>query len=150
MRARAGVAAMANVCVETVDVRTGRRLSRSWRHNLVVDAGLDLLRDLVYGDAETLSHCGVGTDATAPAAGDVALGAEVFRDQLSQRTKQSAELVIKFVLGSQQANGETLREAGLFNAASGGTMYARVTPEEIGKTDAILVIFTWTLSWAVP
>ena len=149
MTARIELAARVNVCVETVDARTGRLLSRSRRHNLVVDVGLDLLRDLVYGDAETLTHGAVGTDATAPAAGDVALGAEVFRDQIAQRTKQSGALVIKFVLGSQQANGETLREAGLFNAASAGTMYARVTPEELAKTDAILVVYTWTLSWAV-
>lgn len=146
---KAAVDAKANVCIETVDARTGRVLSRSRRHNLVVDAGLDLLRDLVYGDGVILSHCGVGTDATTPAAGDVALGAEVFRDQLSQRTKQAAQLVIKFVLGSQQANGSTLREAGLFNAVSGGTLYARVTPEEVEKTDSILVIYTWTLDWSV-
>ena len=147
---KAQVCARANVLVETRDARTGRLLSRNSRHNLVVSAGLDLLRDLVYGGAVTMSHGAVGTDATAPAAGQVALGAEVFRDQISQRTKAAASLVIKFVVGSQQANSQTLREAGLFNAASGGTMYARVTPDPVSKTDAILVVYTWTLSWAVP
>ena len=147
---RIQVYARANVLVETRDVRTGRLLSRSSRHNLVVSAGLNLLRDLIYGDAATLSHGAVGTDATSPAAAQVALGAEVFRDQISQRTKQTASLIIKFVVGSQQANGQTLREAGLFNAISGGTMYARVTPDPVSKTDAILVVYTWTLSFAVP
>ena len=32
-------------------------------------------------------------------------------------------------------------------AASGGTLYARVTPEEVVKTDSILVIYTWTLGF---
>jgi hypothetical protein len=145
---RAGVLARANVRIDQIDARTGRLLSRGRRHNLVVDAGLDLLRDLVYGDAAVPSHGAVGTDNTAPAAGDVALGAEVFRDQISQRTKQAAGLVIKFVVGSQQANGLTLREAGLFNAASSGIMYARATPDQVVKSDAILVIYTWTLSFA--
>lgn len=147
MKRPAFVAARVNVCIETVDARTGRVVCRAWRHNLVVDAGLNLLRDLVYGDGVTISHGAVGTDATAPAAAQVALGAEVFRDQISQRTKQTASLVVKFVVGSQDANGLTLREAGLFNAATDGTLYARVVPEEVVKTDAILVIFTWSLTW---
>ncbi len=147
MRLPAPVGARVNVCVETVDARTGRILRRSWRHNLVVDAGLALLRDLVFGGGTTVSHGGVGTDNTAPAAGNVTLGAEVFRDVISQRTKVGASLTLKFVVGSQNANGSTLREAGLFNAGAAGTMYARVTPEEVVKTDAILVIYTWSLSW---
>jgi hypothetical protein len=143
-----GVLARANVCMEARDARTGRVVSRSWRHNLVMAAGLDLLRDIVYGGTETLSHGAVGTDATAPAAGQVALGAQILRDLISQRTKQPAALTIKFVVGSQQANGSTLREAGLFNAAVGGSMYARATPDELVKTDAILVVYTWTLSFS--
>jgi hypothetical protein len=145
---RAAVAARANVRVDLVDVRTGRVLPCSRRHNLVTAVGLDLLRNLVYGDSGTITHGAVGTDNTAPAAADVALGAEIFRDQISQRTKQTAALVLKFVVGSQQANGEMLREAGLFTAAVGGSLYARVTPDEVAKTEAILVVYTWTLSWA--
>jgi hypothetical protein len=150
---RATASARVNVCVETVDARTARVLHRSWRHNLVVDAGLALLRDVLAGDAATISHGAVGTDGTAPAAADEALGGEVFRDLISQTSPQGGGatpygLVVKFVVGSQFANGNTLREAGLFNAASGGAMYARVIPEAIVKTDAILVIYTWTLTFA--
>jgi hypothetical protein len=148
---RSHVDVRANVCVEVCDVRTGRVLRRIRRHNLVVNAGLRLLRDIVYGDAPTLSHGAVGTDATPTAAGHVALVAEVFRDQLGQRSRTLYDLprlVLKFVVGSQHANGTTLREAGLFNAASAGSMYARATPEDVVKTDAILVIYTWTLEWS--
>jgi hypothetical protein len=149
-----GVNANANVCVEVCNARTGRTLRRIRRHNLVVTAGLKLLRDIVYGDTATLSHGAVGTDATPTVAGDVALVAEVFRDQLGQRAKQPYDLpslVLRFIVGSQDANGSTLREAGLFNAASPGegSMYARVVlGEDVVKTDAILVIITWTLTWA--
>jgi len=147
-----GVNAKANVCVEVCDARTGRVLRRIRRHNLVVTAGLVLLRDLVYGGTATLSHGGVGTAATPTVAGDTELVAEVFRDQISQRLKQplgSGSLVVRFVVGSQDANGVTLREAGLFNAAAGGSMYARAIPEDVVKTDAILVVYTWTLTFTV-
>lgn len=145
---RSPAQALVNVLVETVDARSGRVLSRDWRHNLVVDAGLNKLRDLLFGDQLAgITHGAVGTLVTAPAAADVALGAEVFRDVLAQRLKVSKALTLKLVLGSQQGNGNTLREAGLFDAAAGGTMYARVTPAEVIKTDAILVIYTWTASF---
>jgi hypothetical protein len=139
--------ARVNVCVETVEARTGRVLARTWRHNLVVDAGLNLLRDRLAGNASAeLTHGAVGTDGTAAAAANVALGAEVFRDQLSTKTLQSKALQIKFVVGSSAANGATLREAGLFNAEAGGTLFARVTPEPVVKSADILVIYTWTVS----
>ncbi|MDM7916446.1 MAG: hypothetical protein QUU85_14475, partial [Candidatus Eisenbacteria bacterium] len=117
MRIDSAARARANVCVETVDAPSGRLLRRSRRHNLVVDTGLALLRDIVAGEAPTLSHGAVGTDGTAVAAANVALGVEVFRDLISQVTPQGGGstpygLVIKFVVGSQFANGNTLREAG--------------------------------------
>lgn len=142
------VHARANVLVETVDARSGRVLFLARSHNLVTDAGLNLLRDLVYGDGVTITHGAVGTDATTPDPSDTTLAAETVRDLIAQRTKAAQELVVKFVVGSTQGNGTTLREAGLFNAASAGTLYARVTPTAVVKTDAILVIYTWTLGWA--
>lgn len=142
---RAGV----NVCLEVVDARSGRLRRRIRAHNRAVDVGLTMLRDLVYGDTvAAISHCAVGTDGTAPAAGDVALGAEVLRGDIIQRTKGTASLTLSYLLGSQDANGETLREWGLLNASTSGLLYARVTPEEVVKTVAVQVLCTWTLSWA--
>lgn len=52
-----------------------------------------------------------------------------------------------YYLGSGSANGNTLGEAGLFNAASGGTMFARVKlSPTIVKTSSIAVTFTWTIN----
>jgi hypothetical protein len=145
---RAATVARANVCVEAVDARTGRVLSRTWQHNLTVDAGLNLIRDLLYGDGVAPTHGAVGTDATATVAGDTALHSEAFRDLIGQKTKGTKALTVRFIVPSGSANSSTLRECALFNASPGGTMYARATPDPVVKTSAILVIFTWTLSWA--
>ncbi len=152
MTERAPIECRANVCVETVDARTGAVLTRTWRHNLVVEAGLLLLRDLLYGDGVALTHGAVGTDSTPPAAEDTELGSEVFRDLIATKTKlggapQEPGLSIRFIVGSQFANGHVLREAGLFNAAVAGSLYARVIPEAVTKTDAILVIYTWSVTF---
>lgn len=149
MIANAPVIARANVRIETFDVATGAKLSEQRRSNMAVDAGLDLLRDLLFGDSpEVITHFAVGTDATATSASDTALGAEVFRDVIATKIKGSQEIAIQSVLGSTQANGNTLEEAGLFNDASAGTMYARVTISPVSKTALISVLITWTLSFA--
>lgn len=147
------VVCRANVEVKTVDARTGRVLRRTRQHNLVVDSGLQLMRDVIFGGAASIGYGAVGTDATAPVASDVELGNEVFRDAIGSSTKQGGVgvpygLVMKFVVGSQSGNGNTFREAGLFNANPGGLMFARVTPEEVVKSDSILVIYTWTVTWS--
>ena len=143
---QAPVAASVNVHVEVFDAATGRRVRESWHHNRVVDVGLNKLRDVLYGDAGTqVTHGAVGTSNTPPAASDAGLEAEVFRDVVAQRAKGDKSLQVRFVLGSQHANGTTLREAGLF--LSDGTLYARVLPAAVAKTDSQSVLYTWTLSF---
>jgi hypothetical protein len=148
MRALAPVTARVNVQLDVVDVATGALRHRIRAHNRAVDVGLNMLRDAIYGDTiAAVTHCAIGTNGTPAAAGDTTLVAEIFRGELIQRLKGHTTLTLRLVLGSQQLNGETLREWGLFTAGVGGSLYARVTPEPIAKTAAVQVLATWTLSW---
>ncbi|MBO8169958.1 MAG: hypothetical protein H0Z35_12360 [Thermoanaerobacteraceae bacterium] len=123
--------------------------------NLAVLAGRNLLRDFLYGDTVTgLGRFALGTDGAAPTANDIALGAEVFRDQFTKLTKESGKLTAQYYLSSTSANGYTLQEAGAFaNGATdtlgSGTLYARVTFTPIEKTSSIAITFTWEFSWEV-
>lgn len=120
-------------------------------HNLVTAAGLNLLRDRLRGVSliDPLSHIAVGTGNAAAASGDTTLGAEVFRDVYTQVSLGTANIVYRYYLGPNDANGVTLREAGLLNAASGGTLYARrVLTTAIVKTIDVAATFEWTLSFA--
>lgn len=141
----------ANVAVEIRDAATGRLLSRQRVHNLVVTAGRNLVRDHLKGDSTaTITHLAVGTGTTAVAASDTILGTEVYRDALISLTAAAAKLTAVYYLGTGSANGHTLAEAGLFTAASGGTMYARaLLASTIAKTAAITVTFTWELTFGV-
>lgn len=140
-----------NVEVIVQDGRTGRPLWRQRQHNLVVTAGRNMIRDSLYGDTVAgITHFAAGTGSTAVAAGDVALVTQVLRDVITQRIKASGALQITYFLATTVANGNTLAEVGLFNAASGPTMYARaVLSTPIVKTVAIAATFNWTLSWQV-
>ena len=138
----------ANVQVTIQEAATGRTLAQQEQKNLVVSGGLDLVRDLLDGDAVAgLTHFAVGTGTVAVAASQTTLDTEVYRDTVTQRTSGSQQLVVSYYLASGSANGSTLTEAGLFNSASGGTMFARVllTPG-IVKTAAIAVTFNWTIN----
>jgi hypothetical protein len=144
------VALDVNLAVEVHDAATGELLHREALHNMVVDAGLNLIRDLLDGDAPAgLTYMAVGTGSTAAAAGDTTLGTEVFRGAVSQRVSTAKTLTVKWFVGSTQANGSTLTEAGIFNASSGGTMFARaVLATPIAKSSAITVTLTWAINLA--
>ena len=138
----------ANVAITVHDADTGAVLERQEAHNLVVNAGLNLIRDLLDGDAVAgITHFAVGTGSSAVAAGDTTLSTEVFRAAVTGRTSNAQQLVVTYYLASGSANGNTLTNAGLFNAAGSGTLFARVKfASSIVKTASIAVTFTWTIN----
>lgn len=146
-QARAGV----NVRIWVHDLRRGTRVLWDEGHNLVTAVGLNLIRDRLRGASgvDALSHLAVGTGSTAVANGDTTLETEVFRDIYTQVTVSAASMVIRYYLGPNDANGNTLREAGLFNASTSGTLYARcLFASPITKTIDLAVTIEWTLSFA--
>jgi hypothetical protein len=137
-----------NVLTEVRDALTDRLLRSIASSNLVVDAGLNQLRDLLDATIGSITHFAVGTSATAPANGQTALVAEVYRNTVTQRVKASASVTQRCFVASSAANGNTLREAALLNAPSAGTMFSRVTHDDIVKTISITVTHAWTHTFA--
>jgi hypothetical protein len=137
-----------NVTVTVHDASTGEVLGEQRAHNLVVNDGLNLIRDLLEGTATgPITHFALGTDSTPVTASDTALGVEVFRDVLAGTTANAQQLVLSYYLNSADANSNLLAELGLFDAASAGTMFARVVlSPAINKTAAIAVTFNWTVN----
>ena len=140
----------ANVRIDVMDAETGQVLASQELRNLVVTAGRNLLRDFLNRAAVTgVSHFAVGIGTNAVTAADTALQTHVFRDVLTRTTASDGGLQVQYFLASGSANGHTLTEAGLFNAAAAGTMYARVRfGSSIVKTAAIAVTFAWDLTFS--
>ena len=138
-----GIAGRLTVLVR--DARSGRFVARIVSRNLVVLAGRNLIRDrLQAGAVAALTHFAVGTSNAAVTSGDTALQAEVFRDTITQFVNGSGILTVKYYLATGSANGNTLAEAGLLNASSGGTLFSRVVlASTIVKTTSITVTFQW-------
>ena len=105
---------------------------------MIVNAGLNLIRDFFNGDSPTPpSHLAIGTGTTAVNAADTELGSEVLRKTISKEEKSNAGVIEYFVnISSTEANGNNLSEIGIFNASSGGTMILRKTHLAYQKTSS--------------
>ncbi len=117
-------------------------------NNLVVTAGKNWVAALMQsGTGTVMSHMAVGTNSTAAAAGDTTLGTELTRVALTvsggTRTNNAIDYVASF--GAGVGTG-ALVEAGLFNAASVGTMLARTVFSVINKGASDTLQITWTVT----
>lgn len=144
-------------CIGNVDIETvtqtldGPVVERQTVKNLVVDSGLNLIRDRIATTASAYAtHLAVGTGSTAVAANQTTLVTEVFRNLLTQTiTSTTKQAQFKLYLAANEANTNTLREIGLFTAASGGTMICRaLLASPITKNSSTTVTFTWTLTFS--
>lgn len=136
----------ANVLVELTH-EDGTKETREV-HNLVVDAGKAHIADALSSapGQGAMSHMAVGTGTTAPAAGNTALVTEIDRNALTSRT--DATNVVTYVgdWAAGDATNAAIAEAGIFNAASAGTMLARATFTAINKGASDTLKITWTVT----
>ena len=128
--------------------KDGKELAHDVYKNLVVDPGKNAGIKQIIGDAgggaqpAKFNYVGIGTDDTAPADGDTTLGTQVgTREQDTDPSFPSTgkgEIEVTFAAGNGTG---TIVETGLFNASSGGTMYARalIGPYTKGAEDALVV-----------
>jgi hypothetical protein len=115
--------------------------------NLVVTAGKNWIAGRMYDTSipDEMSHMAIGTDNTAAAAGDTGLGTEAGRVALTSTTvtNNSVAYVATFPAGTGTG---AITEAGIFNAASGGTMLCRTVFSVINKGAADTLGITWTVT----
>ena len=80
------------------------------------------------------THVAVGTDNTTPTSSDTTLGSEVLRKARQDYTEGTSDVVVSLWISSLEANGNDLKEVGIFNASSGGTLLTRETFTTISKS----------------
>jgi len=121
------------------------------KDNLIVDVGFDFIADVIglsSGRPGAMSHIAVGTGVVAAAAGDTALGAELARKAAAYaHTARTKVFTFETTFDPGEATG-AVTEAGVFNAATAGTMLDRVVFAVINKgaDDTLTQKFTFTMS----
>lgn len=128
------------------DSKTGEVKVDRLEKNLVVTAGKEWIASRMVGTAaNTMGYMAVGTDATAPAAGNTTLGAEVARVAVTSQTASTNTVTYVATFGAGVGTG-ALTEAGLFNANTAGTMLSRTTYSVINKGSGDEMTVTWVIT----
>lgn len=125
-------AALLEADVEPVKQHSTTNTTVDDLHRYLVD-NLDRDQDV----NENATHLAVGTDDAAPTTADGALGNEVYRAALTDVIDNGTDLTTSTFLDSSEANGNTLREVGLYtaDAATGGILLNHALITEIPKDD---------------
>ncbi len=116
--------------------------------NLIVDSGLNFICDRMKNDETAMTHMALGSGSTAAAAGDTSLGSQLgSREALDSDTVSSNTITYTSSFEAGDATG-SVTEAGIFNAASGGTMLCRTVfaVSYKGADDSLSVTWTITLT----
>ena len=114
--------------------------------NLIVDAGLNFICDRMKDDETAMTHMALGSGSTAAAAGDTALGSQLgSREALDSSTVTDNQIVYVASFEAGDATG-AVTEAGIFNAASGGTMLCRTVFSVVNKAADDTLTVNWTIT----
>ena len=117
--------------------------------NLVVTAGKNWVAGRFKDGSipDEMSHMPIGSPDTAPAAGNTALATELNRIALTTDGGTVSTNTVQYDASwTSAAAAYAIKEAGIFNAASGGTMLARTTFAVINKGTDDTVSISWTIT----
>lgn len=114
--------------------------------NLIVDTGLNFICDRMKDDETAMTHMALGSGSTAAAAGDTTLGTQLgSREALDSSTVTNNQIVYVASFEAGDATG-AVTEAGIFNAASGGTMLCRTVFAVVNKAADDTLTVNWTIT----
>jgi len=114
--------------------------------NLIVDTGLNFICDRMKNDETAMTHMALGSGSTAAAAGDTSLGSQLgSREALDSDTVSANTITYTSSFEAGDATG-SVTEAGIFNAASGGTMLCRTVFAVVNKGADDSLSVTWTIT----
>lgn len=119
-------------------------------HNLVLNAGLDQIVDLMIAtDTSSFTHCGVGSSSQAAAAGDTdlitAIGSRV---AVTNRYKVSTGEAHFDTFFSSSANAGTWQEVIIANASSAGDALNRTVISSFTKSSSNSAVVAVTVTLA--
>ncbi|WP_141500959.1 hypothetical protein [Paenibacillus luteus] len=134
-------------------IRNGAVVEHGERDNVITTVGKNALAALlISANAGTtlVTHMGFGTATTAVAAGDTALGTELSGGgyaRVSVSRSNPSGNVIQYVATLTGLSGVTVQEAGLFNAATGGVLFAhQLTGAVTLSTSSDSLQITWQVT----
>lgn len=113
--------------------------------NLVVTTGKGYIASRMVSTPTAMSHMAIGSGTIDPVVGNTTLGTELGRVALTSSTAVAAVVTYIASFGAGVGTG-AVTEAGIFNAASAGTMLCRTEFAVINKGADDSLSITWTVT----
>ena len=114
--------------------------------NIVVNDGKDFVASRMKDTTDAaMSHMAIGSGNTAAAAGDTALGTQLDIQSLTSTTVSTNTVTYAATFGAGDGTG-AVAEAGVFNAASSGTMLCRSVFSVVNKAAGDSMTVTWVIT----
>ena len=116
--------------------------------NLVVTVGKSYIASRMKdATATAMTHMELGTGTTAAAVGDTALQSAIAGSRVTLASTTVTANAIEYVASFPAGTGTgAVTEAGVFNAASAGTMLCRTVFSVVNKGAADAMTVTWTIT----
>ena len=114
--------------------------------NLIVTSGLGFIASRMKNTIDIMSHMALGSGTTAAAAAQTALVTQLgSREALDSTTVSAA--TVTYIASFEAGDGTgAVTEAGIFNAASSGTMLCRTVFGVVNKEADDTMSVTWTIT----
>jgi hypothetical protein len=130
---------------------TLQEVRRQERPNKTLLPGKRLLLELLFGQhSHFVQYLALGDNAMPAALTDPGLYNELLRGPLTSVSldddSTNGLATVRYILGSTMGNGNTYREAGLFN--DNNVCYARSVFADVVKNDSKILILQWDLTAA--
>lgn len=135
-------------------VRDGVVVQSGERDNIITTVGKNALASLLNSASagtSLVTHMGFGSSTMAVAAGDTALGTELVGNGYARvavtRSNPSANVIQYVATLTGMTVSTTVQEAGLFNAATAGTLFAhQLTGAVTLSTSSDSLQITWQVT----
>lgn len=139
------VKAIGRVAARIIGPNGELKEERDLGYNLITTNGQNGIADQLLASPTITkpTHMGIGTGTTAPAVGNTALVTEVGTRQSLTKTRSNNVVTNVATFGAGVGTG-AITEAGIFTAATAGTMYSRITFSPINKGANDTLELTWT------
>lgn len=121
-------------------------------NNIITTVGKALIAGLIRGSGTAATYIAVGTSTTAVAVGDTTLGAEITDSGLarvaattSATTTSTTNDTAQYTTTWTVSGTKTVQEAGLFNAASTGTLLGHKLTGAISVVNGNVLVGTYSI-----
>lgn len=130
---------------------TLQEIGRHIQTNKTLLPGKRLILEMLFGQHQHfVQYLALGDNATPAELNDAGLYNELLRGPLTSVALDDDTVnglcTVRFIAGSTMGNGNTYREAGLFN--DNNICYARAVFPDVAKNDSKILILQWDLTAA--